>query len=82
MQIRLHPKAEQDLNEALNHYLEIDSNLEKKFVIALDDTFNKIVKFPNMYQYETQTSQKIVMDKFPFVVMYEQYEEDVLKTIQ
>jgi len=31
MEIRLHPKAEQDLSEALNYYFQIDNNLEKKF---------------------------------------------------
>jgi hypothetical protein len=33
MDIKLHPKAEKDLQEALNHYFKIDSNLEKNLFI-------------------------------------------------
>ena len=78
MEIRLHPKAEEDLNEARNHYFQIDINLEKGFIRYLDQTFNKILDFPNLYQYETQTSQKILMDKFPYIVIYEQYENIIM----
>ncbi len=78
MNIRLHPKAEEDLNEALNHYFKIDINLEKKFISYLEQTFNKILDFPNLYQYETETSQKVLMDKFPYIVIYEQYENIIM----
>ena len=62
MKIKLHAKAEQDLREALDYYFEIDSKLEKKFINYLEQTFNKILKFPNLYQYETKTAQKALMD--------------------
>ena len=32
MNIKLHPKAEKDLEEALKHYLAIDKALKKKFI--------------------------------------------------
>ncbi len=78
MEIRLHPKAEEDLNEVLNHYFKIDINLEKKFISYLELTFNKIVNFPNLYQYETKTPQKVLIDKFPYIVIYEQYEDIIM----
>jgi hypothetical protein len=71
--IKLHPKAEEDFQEALNHYFKI--NLEKKFIHYLDLTFKKILDFPNLYQYETKTSQKVLMDKFPYIVIYGQYRD-------
>ena len=40
--------------------------------------FNKILDFPNLYQYETKTSQKVLMDKFPYVVIYEQYKDIIM----
>ena len=78
MHLKLHPKAEDDLQEALNHYLQIDLNLEKKFIHYLDITFNKILNFPDLYQYETKTSQKVLMDKFPYIVIYEQHEDIII----
>jgi plasmid stabilization system protein ParE len=78
MDIKLHPKAEEDLQEALNHYFKIDSNLEKKFIYYLDLTFSKILNFPNLYQYETKTSQKVLVYKFPYIVIYEQYQDIIM----
>ena len=78
MNIKLHPKAENDLKEALNHYFKINLDLEKKFIYSLDLTFKKILDFPNLYQYETKTSQKVLMDKFPYIVIYEQYEDIIM----
>jgi len=78
MNIKLHPKAQEDLKEALSYYFKIDLNLEKKFIHYLDLTFSKILDFPNLYQYETKTSQKVLMDKFPYIVIYEQYENIIM----
>ena len=78
MNIKLHPKAEKDLQAALSHYCKIDLNLEKKFIYYLDLTFNKILDFPNLYQYETKTSQKVLMDKFPYIIIYEQYQNLIM----
>ena len=76
--IRLHPKAEEDLQDALSHYSKIDLNLEEKFIHHLDTTFNKISESPNLYPYETRTSQKVLMEKFPYIVIYEQYEDIIM----
>lgn len=78
MQIKLHPKAQIDLDETLLYYSKIDKNLEKKFIIHLDETFDKIAKFPNLYRYETETSQKTLMEKFPYLVIYEQYQDIIM----
>jgi len=78
MHIKLHPKAEEDLIGILNHYFKININLKKKFIHYLDLTFNKILDFPNLYQYETETSQKVLIDKFPYIVIYEQYEDIIM----
>ena len=78
MDIRLHPKAEDDLQEALNHYQKIDKNLSDKFLFYIDNTFNKILNFRNIYPYETKTSQKVLMEKFPYIVIYEQYKNIIM----
>ncbi|MDO9265900.1 MAG: type II toxin-antitoxin system RelE/ParE family toxin [Sulfurimonas sp.] len=78
MKIKLHAKAEQDLQEALDYYFEIDSKLEKKFISHLEQIFNKILKFPNLYPFETKTAQKTLMSTFPYIVIYEQYEDIIM----
>jgi len=78
MTVKLHPFAEEDLKEALDYYADIDAKLEKKFIADLESTFDRILKFPNLYPYETETSQKILMEVFPYIVLYEQYQDMII----
>jgi len=78
MEIILHPEAEKDFEEASNYYSKIDINLENKFITYLEETFNKILNSPNLYQYETETSQKVLMDKFPYIIVYEQFKDIIM----
>ena len=78
MTIRLHPKAEKDLENALEYYYKIDKNLETRFLKNLELTFDKILKFTDLYPYENNVAQKILVEKFPYIVLYEQYEEIVM----
>ena len=78
MTIKLLPEAQNDLNEALGHYSNIDFKLKDKFINDLDITFDKILKFPNLYPFETTTSQKVLMQKFPYIILYEQYQDIIM----
>jgi len=78
MRVRLHPKAEEDLTKILNYYYEIDEKLETKFLKYLEFGFDKIVKFPNLYPYENEVVQKVIVEKFPYIILYEQYEEIIM----
>ncbi len=78
MTLRLHPLAENDLRIALDYYYEISPKLEKRFLSHLDRQFNNILRSPNTYQYETETSQKVIMDKFPYIIVYEQFENIIM----
>ena len=78
MTIKLHPKAEEDLHNALNYYYEIDKKLEIKFLKYLELTFDKILQFRNLYPYENKVVQKIIIEKFPYIVLYEQYKDIIM----
>jgi plasmid stabilization system protein ParE len=62
----------------LDYYFDIDIKLETKFIIDLESTYDRILKFPNLYPYETKTSQKILMEIFPYIVLYEQFEDIIM----
>jgi len=78
MTLRLHPKAEDDLANTLNYYHEIDEKLEAKFLKYLEITFDKIKKFTNLYPFENEVAQKVTIEKFPYIVLYEQYEDMIM----
>lgn len=78
MTLKLHPLAENDLKIALNYYFDISPKLEKRFLSYIDKQFRNILNSPNLYQYETKTSQKVIMKKFPYIIIYEQYEDIIM----
>lgn len=78
MIIKLHPDAEKDLEKALKYYFEIDEVLEIKFLKYLEHTFDKILQFPNIYPYENEVVQKVIVEKFPYIVLYEQHKGMVM----
>jgi len=78
MILKLHPDAEVDLNLARDQYAKIDPVLAERFVAMLDETFGRIQKFPHLYPFESATAQKILMKRFPFIVLYEVYHETIM----
>ncbi len=78
MTLKLHPLAENDLKIALNYYFEISPKLENKFLSYIDKQFNDILNSPNLYQFETKTSQKVIMKKFPYIIIYEHHEDIIM----
>ena len=59
MPIKLHPKAEIDVEEALQYYEQVDKTLKLKFIHYLETTFNKIQQKDNSIQYELYEIMKI-----------------------
>lgn len=78
MTLKLHPLAENDLKIALNYYFDISQKLGKRFLSHIDKQFTNILNSPDLYQYETKTSQKVIMKKFPYIIIYEQYEDIIM----
>ena len=78
MEIRLTEEAQEDLKESLKYYHDISSGLKDKFLKYIDETFENIKKFPELYPFETKYSQKILVKKFPFVVFYTIYEHQIV----
>ena len=78
MTLRLHPQAEEDLAKALKYYFEINEALEINFLKYLESTFDKILRFSQMYPFENNFVQKVVLEKFPYIVLYERYEDIIM----
>jgi len=76
--LKLHPLTENELKIALNYYYDISPKLKKRFLSHVEKQFNNILKSPKTYQYETKTSQKVIMDKFPYIIIYEQFEDIIM----
>ena len=78
MQIKLHPLAQEDYKKAIDYYYAINAELEQKFITHLDNCFHKIVQFPNLYPFEIRTAQKVIMQRFPYVILYEKYQNEIM----
>ena len=78
MTLKLHPLAENDLKTALDYYFEISPNLETRFLSSIDRQFHKILEHPKVYPFETKTSQKVIVNKFPYIIIFEQYKDIII----
>lgn len=69
--IQLHPEAEIELKQAIRHYLSISIELKSSFLKQPDLTFQKIIEHLQLYPFVSKISQKVVMNKFPYLIIYQ-----------
>lgn len=72
------PKALQDLQKAIDYYNDQQKGLGKRFENTVNDTFFKIAKMPQAASFAYDTVRYKVMDKFPFIVTYEETQNTIV----
>jgi plasmid stabilization system protein ParE len=77
MKIKLHPEAVEDLENSIEYYENIDINLKNKFLKDLDITFERLKKHHHIYPFETKYSQKVLMNTFPYIILFTVIKKDI-----
>ena len=72
--------AELHALEAAIYYEEQQKGLSERFLSELEDAYKKIAEHPQYYSYISLQNvyRDISLDKFPFVVIYQVYNNDVI----
>ncbi len=70
MRISFHPLAESDIIEAVDWYLERDSQAAERFADAVDAAVAKIASRPDRYPFWDARHQFLLLRRFPFYVAY------------
>jgi len=71
--IELSDFAIDDIAEILDWYRDQLGGLEKEFVVALETSFDQIVKNPLAFQIKIKQSRNILMQRFPYKVIFKIY---------
>ena len=78
MVLKLHPEAIKDLQKATSYYKSISINLNNRFLDTIETTFDKILQYPNLYPFEMANVQKVVIQDFPYIILYEKYQDTIM----
>lgn len=69
--IILSPLAEKEIEESFSWYEENQEGLGERFIDLIDDSFIQISKSPEFYPKKKANFREFLVDKFPFLIIYE-----------
>lgn len=76
--LEIKEEAATEIEEAYNYYEEQKVGLGDSFIKFLDNTFHSISKSPSGFKVVSNQRRQAVVDKFPFVVIYEVFEKTIV----
>jgi plasmid stabilization system protein ParE len=71
-------EAKQDIKHATKWYGNIEEKLELRLIDELDYIFKTILYNPKIYKKVYKNFRQAALHKFPFVLLYEQEQEEVI----
>jgi plasmid stabilization system protein ParE len=70
--------ASQHIDEIYNWYENRQIGLGKRFLSALTTTFQKIQRTPAGYQITHEPHRRVIIEKFPYGVFYEEQDKQII----
>ena len=71
MLAKLHPEAEDELNEAVKYYETKSYGLGSRFWEAYQVLVDKLLKYPDLHPFAVDGIRWAKIEKFPYKVLYE-----------
>jgi plasmid stabilization system protein ParE len=76
--LKIKEEAKQDIKHTAKWYADIDRKLELRLIEELDYIFKTILYNPKTYKKVHKNFRQAALNKFPFVILYEQDLEEVI----
>lgn len=76
--IEITESAYNDISEAFYYYENISANLGEKFYNDLLQQLHYLESNPNYYGFYTENFRRILLDKFPYLVIYKIVDDKVV----
>jgi plasmid stabilization system protein ParE len=73
-----HPAAQQELNDTVNYYDNINPDLGDAFLDELDRTLERIKRFPEAWSLLSVNTRCCRMGRFPYSIIYQIQEKETL----
>jgi plasmid stabilization system protein ParE len=71
LSLALKEEARQDILDAAKWYGEKQSGIDEKFIAAVEEVLNRILKHPETGRKIYKTFRQTLLKKFPYVIVYE-----------
>lgn len=76
--VKFHPDAEDEMIEAAAYYETQQSQLGRRFLASVQDTINRIVLNPRLYQAIDLDVRRCLTKTFPFGVLFRELPDKVV----
>lgn len=70
MSFSFHPEAEEELNQAIDYYENIESGLGYDFALEVYSTIKRAVDFPKAWPVLDDGIRRSLVKRFPYGVLY------------
>lgn len=68
--LTIRPEAETDLSEAYQYYEACRENLGADFLLCIEESLERIVKEPHLYQTIYKNIRRVLSRRFPYCIYY------------
>ncbi len=77
MSFSFHPEAEDELNDAIDYYEEIESGLGYDFALEIHSTIKRTVEFPKAWALVEGKIRRSLVKRFPYGILYSEEREGI-----
>ncbi|HHJ39123.1 MAG: plasmid stabilization protein [Methylothermaceae bacteria B42] len=77
MNFSFHPEAEEELNEAIDYYEEIEPGLGYDFALEVFSAISRAVEFPKAWAVLEGDVRRSLVSRFPYGVLYSEVDNEI-----
>jgi len=77
MSFSFHPEAEEELNDAIDYYEEIEPGLGYDFAMEAYSTIRRSVEFPKAWAVLEGTIRRSLVKRFPYGILYSEEQKGI-----
>jgi plasmid stabilization system protein ParE len=81
MRVEYHPRAAEDLNDAVAYYNELRAGLGDAMRLEVYAVIDRIVQFPERHRVVEGEIRRCLVHRFPFSVLYRLVGSDVVRIL-
>jgi len=77
MSVLFHPDAEQEFNDAIDYYEDIEKGLGYDFAVEIANTLARITAFPKAWPVIENGIRRALVKRFPYAVLYSENQDNL-----
>jgi len=77
MRFSFHPKAEEEFNEAIDYYEDIELGLGYDFALEVHSTIERTVEFPKAWAVLERDVRRSLVRRFPYGILYSKEQDGI-----